>query len=258
VSTGGGPAAGDAAVRDEFGAATAEFHDLLASSMWEGFGLLLLDLLADVDPSVGPILDVGTGTGFGLAYLRAAVTGCRVFAVEPSRGMRTALHARLHDQAGDLGDVTVWPTPLLAARLPERACALVAATVLGHLSQDERDLLWRFVAERMPAGSPAVVGVLPPARPVSVPLVRYGQRAVGDLLYEGWQSGEPIDDHTMARTMVYRVVHAATGELVAEHRATAPWRCDSIDDVRAEVARFGLEVTAHPDCVVVRRPVTRV
>ena len=80
--------------RDPYGEATAEFYDLLETAMWDNFGLQMLDVLASVDPADGPIIDVGSGTGIGLAYLRAAVPGARLIAIEPSKAMRVALHTR--------------------------------------------------------------------------------------------------------------------------------------------------------------------
>jgi uncharacterized protein YceH (UPF0502 family) len=248
------PSAASVVSADAYGEATAEFYDLLATDMWETFGLLLLDLLADVDPANGPIVDVGCGSGIGLSYLRIAVPSAEVFAVEPSKAMRVALHTRLTDHPELRAVTTVSPTSFGQARLPKQASALVASAVYGHLTDDERQQLWRYVAEQMPAGAPAVIGVLPPDRPVAFDPVRYARLAVGSYMYEGWQSGTPLDDRRMSWTLVYKVVDDSDGATIAEYRATAPWRCDSVDDIRAEIAPFGLELAEHDGCVVVRRP----
>ncbi len=236
---------------DPYGEATAEFYDLLATNMWDSFGLQLLDLLADADPVRGPILDVGAGSGVGLVYLQAAVTGGEVIAIEPSKAMRTALHARLSMDDSLRVMTTVVPRSFADAPLPVEACALVASAALGHLNDQERSRLWRFIAEQMPVGAPAVIGVLPPERAVSVPLTCYRQLQVGHYTYEGWQSGEPIDDRTMAWSLTYKVLDGVN--VIAEHTAQSTWRCDSVDDIRAEIAPFGLELTSHQDCVVIRR-----
>jgi uncharacterized protein YceH (UPF0502 family) len=241
-------------VDDSYGAATAEFYDLLATDMWTSFGLQLLDLLADADPSAGPVIDIGVGTGIGLQYVRAAVPDADVFAVEPSKAMRAALHARLTDDPDLRTATTVAPTRFIDARLPPTASAVVASAVYGHLTDDERRRLWRYVAEQMPAGAPAVIGVLPPDRPVAFEPVRYARVPVGAYVYEGWQSGQPIDDRSMSWTLSYRVVDDRDGTTIADYRASAPWRCDSVDDVRHEIAEFGLTLTEHDGCVVVRRP----
>ncbi len=236
---------------DPYGEATAEFYDLLATNMWDSFGLQLLDLLADADPEHGPILDVGTGSGVGLIYLQAAVTGGEVIAIEPSKAMRTALHVRLSMDHSLRVMTTVVPRSFVDAPLPVEACALVASAALGHLNDQERLRLWRFIAEQMPVGAPAVIGVLPPERAVSVPITCYRQLQVGHYTYEGWQSGEPIDDRTMAWSLTYKVLDGMN--VIAEHTAQSTWRCDSVDDIRAEIAPFGLELTSHQDCVVIRR-----
>ncbi len=234
---------------DPYGEATAEFYDLLATGHWEAFGLQLLDLLADVDPAAGPILDVGAGTGVGLSYLQLAVPEAHIHAIEPSKAMRTALHTRLAIDAGLRSITTVDPATFEHAELPEQACALIASAALGHLGDLERARLWRYIAEQMPAGAPAVIEVLPPDRPLSVPPTRYREIFVGDHVYEGWQEGEPSGDHHMAWTMTYKVRRGDTD--VAAYTVRSAWRCFSVDDIRAEIAPFGLTLVEHEDCVVI-------
>lgn len=234
---------------DPYAAATAEFYELLATAHWERTGADLVELLDGVDPAAGPIVDVGAGTGIGLPYLLAAVPGADVLAIEPSRAMRTALHTRLLLDPSLDGRVTVDPRPLRDA-LPDTAGAVVLSAVLGHLDEQDRHRLWRFAAERMPAGAPVVVEVLPPYRPTEIDLVRYASRPVGRFIYEGWQSGEPADDRTMRWTMIYRVLHGDT--VVSEQTVRSTYRCWSPDDVRDEAEPFGLTVTEHGDAVIVR------
>ena len=240
---------------DLYGLATAEFYDLVAAGMWDEFGPLLAELLADVDASVGPVVDIGVGTGVGLPWLLAAVPGATVWAIEPSKAMRTGLHARLAFDPGLRAVTTVVPYPLADAPLPQRACALLLSAALGHLSAGERRQLWRYIAEALPPGAPAVIGVLPPDRPLEVPLVRYHRTDVGTYSYEGWQSGTPVGERTMRWELVYRVVDRDDADaVVAEHTVRSEWRCDGVDDVRAEIEPFGLTLTEHTDCVVVTRP----
>ncbi len=236
---------------DPYGAATAEFYDLLATAHWESFGFQLLDLLADADPTAGPIVDVGAGTGVGLPYLTAAVPGAYIQAIEPSRAMRTALHTRLAGDAELRRVTTVDPRPLRTADLPRQACALVVSAALGHLDDEERARLWAFVAERMPTGSPAVIEMLPPDRSETVPRTRYRELRVGSYVYEGWQRGVPLDERVMDWTMEYRVLD---GEgVVAEYTVRSRWTCFGVADVRAEIEPYGLWLTEHDDCIVVRR-----
>jgi uncharacterized protein len=239
---------------DPYGEATAEFYDLLETAMWDTFGLQMLDVLAAVDPADGPIIDVGSGTGIGLAYLRAAVAGAQLIAIEPSKAMRVALHTRLSEFTELREQTTVIPTIFGEAPLPERASAMVLSALIGHLSDDERTRLWSYIAEHTAPGAPVVIGVLPPARPLHVDLVKYGERRIGDYVYEGWQSGVPLDERRMMWTMIYKVVDSSTGATVAEYTATAPWHCDGAEDIRCETAPYGLTMTEHGDYVIVRRP----
>jgi phospholipid N-methyltransferase len=222
--------------------------------MWDTFGLQMLDVLAGVDPADGPIIDVGSGTGIGLAYLRAAVPDVRLVAIEPSKAMRVALHTRLSEFTELREQTTVIPTTFGDAPLPARASAMVLSALIGHLSDEERTRLWSYVATQTAPGAPVVVGVLPPSRPLPVDLLKYGERRIGDYVYEGWQSGVPLAARRMMWTMTYKVVDSASGATVAEYTATAPWRCDGVDDIRREIEPYGLEMSEHDDYVIVRRP----
>ncbi len=105
----------------------AEFADLLAGDEWETNELVLLDVLAGLDPLAGPIVDIGAGTGAGLRALDDAAPGMPIVAVEPSPAMRAALHARLNDSTALLARTTVLPSRFGDATLPERAAAVIAA-----------------------------------------------------------------------------------------------------------------------------------
>jgi SAM-dependent methyltransferase len=236
---------------DPYGEATAEFYELLATAHWDELGALLQRVLADVDPTAGPILDIGAGTGVGLAHLRNAVRAARIVAVEPSRAMRTALHARLALDVDLRARVTVVPARIEQAELPPQLCAAVASAVLGHLDDHGRRRLWASLAARLAPGAPAVIGVLPPTRPERVPPTRYRALPVGDHVYEGWMEAEVTGPREMCWTMTYRVL--AGDRLVAEHCASSRWTTLAPEDVVAEVARHGFGVERPDDEHVVLR-----
>jgi len=236
---------------DPYALATAEFYDLLATAHWERFGAQLGELLTDVDAGVGPIVDVGSGTGVGLAHLRRAVPGVEIYAIEPSRAMRTALHTRLQLDDELRGVTTVDPRPWASASPPSRAAAVIVSAVLGHLTDEERTQLWRYVADHLPPGSPAIVEILPPERPTDIPMTRYRDVPVGRFVYEGWLRGRPADEREMDWTMEYRVLDGDTQVSVSTVRSR--WRCVGVDELESEIAPFDLSLTRHEGCVVVYR-----
>jgi uncharacterized protein len=230
----------------------AEFADLLAGDDWETHTLVLLDELAGLDPLAGPIVDIGAGTGMGLAAIADAAPGMPIVAVEPSPAMRAALHARLHDAPELLGRTTVLPSRFGEANLPERAAAVVAIAVLGHLDDQERIKLWRYLASALRPGAPAVIGWLAPAAPASIPSLRVGERRVGRHLVEGWHSAEPLDERSIAWTQRFRIADP-NGLTLREAHATIAWRCDGADAIVAEAVAHGFDAVRTGGCVVVRR-----
>jgi hypothetical protein len=236
---------------DPYGDATAEFYDLLATGMWEGFGPTLRELLAGARPSDGPIVDVGAGTGAGEPWIRDAVPGARIWAVEPSKAMRTALHARLAADPALRDVVTVVPCRLENAVLPDSLGGVVASAVLGHFDDRARHRFWHVLATRLAPGAPAVVGVLPPTRPEPVPSTRYRELRVGEHVYEGWMEGRVVDERRMHWTMTYRVLRC--GRTIYEQAASSEWYTSGPDDVAAEVEPLGLVVERPDDETVVLR-----
>lgn len=240
---------------DPDGEATVEFHDLLPERSWSEVGERLARLLAGIDTTAGPLIDLGAGTGAGLVPIRLAVRSAEVFAIEPSKALRSALHARLAIHPELCRSVTVDPRPFADAALPERACGVVGVGVLGHLTDTERTALWRYVVECLPAGAPLVIEVPPPERPIDVPSEQFAKVTVGRHTYEGWRQGAPDDVERMLWTRTYRVYDGP--RRVAEHRVQSRWRCLGKDDLRAEIGPLGLELVEPVECgdlVVVRRP----
>ncbi len=229
---------------DPYGEATAEFYDLLACGMWDHFGPDVARELAHVDPTTGPIVDVGAGTGIGLSYIHRSVPTASILAIEPSRAMRSIMHTRLALSPELLDRVTVMPFDLCPRYLPDQISGMVASAVLGHFDETGRHDLWQMLADRLAPGAPAIIGVLPPIRPMSIPPTRYRALPVGQHVYEGWMSGDPIDDRRMRWTMTYRVL---SGDAVLLDRTVQSlWTTSGPDDVELESRPYGL-LTERPE-----------
>ena len=229
----------------------SEFADLFGDDLLDELTLVLLEVLDDIDLSYGPIVDIGTGTGARLAALSSVAPGARVLAIEPSPTRRAALYGRLVGTP-ELGSaITVLPFRLAEAPLPAGAAALVVATALGRLSDVERVQLWSFIAERMPASAPAVIGVAPP-RQATMPLTRLAWTRLGDHVYERWCASEPVGEATTTWTEVDKVI-GPDGTTLAEYTRASTWRSDDAAGLRREIAAFGLSLSEHDRFVVVRR-----
>jgi hypothetical protein len=172
-------------------AITAEFYDVLAVPRWATWAPALAHALAGADPSAGPLLDLGAGTGLSTVALADAVPDATILAVEPSPALRAVLLSRVAARPDLQRRITVLPTDLLGAELPARLGGAVAISMLGHLDPGSRASLWLQLAERLAPGAPAVIELQPPARPEAVPDTCYGRNRVGLLDYEGWGRAEP-------------------------------------------------------------------
>lgn len=116
------------------------------------------------------VVDIGAGTGRLTRHLAGQLAPRPIIAIEPARGLRTALVTRLLD-AGMGAQVTVLPLPLDAAavHLPAQIGGAIAFGVLPHLAPDGRGRLLDLLARRLAAGGSALVETLRPHTAERIP-----------------------------------------------------------------------------------------
>ncbi len=216
--------------------ARAELHEVHMPPVWERLRSVIGDAFGDIGPD-GVIVDIGAGSGLGAAMV-ASVTGAEIIALEPNPTMRAMLVARL-DTAGVLDRVTVLPdaVPDGLEDLPRQVDGIIAAHMLGHLTDATRASLLDWVAASLASGRSALLTVSADAEAEGeAPAVE--ERSVGRLVYRvthqpstpGRYEGlfEVIDD----QQRVVRSLQDATS-----------WESVTVDDVRAALAGQAVEVT---------------
>jgi precorrin-6B methylase 2 len=151
--------------------ASAEFYELVAARQAQSSGPALRAALAGVDPSVGPVLEIGAGTGRITEVIADALPSAEIVATEPAAEMRAVLISRAHADPRLRGRVTVVPDSAqrIAAGIGAPICAAVVFGVAGHLDAPERVALWRALADRLPPGGPIVVELMGVAAPRVIP-----------------------------------------------------------------------------------------
>jgi len=235
-------------MRDGY-AVGAEYLELFSLPMWAGLRPRLVDALDGADPSAGPLLDLGAGTGIGTQVVLGALPAARVLAVEPSPALRAVLLAKLAADPDGARRVTVQPADAAGAELPDRLGGVIAMHMIGHLDPAARRALWGRLVGRLAPGAPLVVGLQPPAEAVAVPFARHSRAEIGDLTYEGWASAEPTGASTIRWTMTYRTLHR--GRLLGERTAEHDWHILPAAAAVAELTDAGLHARTAPGGLVV-------
>jgi SAM-dependent methyltransferase len=235
---------------EDYYSPVAEFYDLVPRAHAEG-AAALRSVLAEVDPAVGTVVDIGAGTGRTVRIIAEVLPHVKILACEPSPAMRAVLtHSVIADD--DLRRrVTIAVEPAESVDLPDTISALVLFGVIGHLSPRARRTLWERALPRLSAGAPVVVELLPMTRPAPMPSMSLARERIGDLTYEAWMEGEPVGGDLMRLTSTWRVSGGSEPRVVHN---TSEWHTFGIEDLAEETGLVGRRLTAQVG--VLRAPLT--
>jgi trans-aconitate methyltransferase len=226
----------------DFYSPIAEFYELMVRQQGAGASALAT-ALTGVDVSRGPVLDLGAGTGRSTEVIAATLREARIIAVEPSPAMRAVLTNRVIRDDDLRQRVTILADTAQDVVLPERLSAAVVFGVAGHLNREERGAMWNRLVEKLPAGAPIVVELMPMARPQKVPSMRVAQEKVGEQTYELWLEGEPEGDDLMRWSSTWRI--SKGDSLVRTVNNNSRWYTFSFDDLVAETALSGKKLAPN-------------
>ena len=218
-----------------------EFYDIVALSNAAGVDALAT-ALRGVDPSSGPVLDVGAGTGRTVQVVADTLPDARVVAVEPDLAMRAVLMHHVLCDPDLRRRVTVVAEPAQTMPLPDRLSAVVLYGMLGMLDQGERRALWDRLLPRLAPGAPVVVELLPISRPQRIDTLPYANGRVGDTVYTATMDGEPGEGDLMHLTTRWHVVGPGTARTV---QSTSRWHTFGLDDLADETGLVAERLTVQ-------------
>ncbi|GLY32365.1 class I SAM-dependent methyltransferase [Kineosporia sp. NBRC 101731] len=209
----------------------AEFYELVAEQQAQRSGPLLREALAGLTAEGGTAVEIGSGTGRITEIIAETVTDADILAVEPAPGMRAVLTSRLAGPLGSRVTVSTDAAPDLA--LPEQIRAAVVFGVAGHLDASGRTRLWSRLRERLMPGGVVVVELMGvrSTRPLSEACQLRSR--VGDLAYEWWVGGTPMDEGTMRFSSRW-IVRDDRGRVTREVRGGYVWHAVGVEELVRE------------------------
>lgn len=228
-------------------AVAAQYYDAMAAEAQAEVTARIAAALAGLPTDGGPVLDVGAGTGLTTQAIAEAAPEVEIWAVEPDPVMRPALLTRVWANPDLRRRVTILPTGLLEAPLPERIAGAVLSASLVHFSPADRARLWERLAARLSPGGRIIAQIQCPEA-VDLPETLMASERVGRVLYEGWAAAERIDADRQRWRMVYR---AGLGDqvLAADSCEYVCWAV-SADQVVGELGRVALQARIEGSLVI--------
>ncbi|RMI46701.1 class I SAM-dependent methyltransferase [Streptomyces triticirhizae] len=219
-------------------ALSAPFIDPMIAGFWQQVGPSLVAELQPLSGLSGPVIDLGAGAGRGTRIVAASLPEAPIFAVEPSAAMRTALLARLMDDAPLAARTTVVAGGALEFPFPERVSVVLAMNMIGHLAPDDRRSLWERIAAHLDPAGAVLVNNLPPTVAATVPRSAGPVVRVGTYEYRGWSEAEPAGDQRLVWHMTYETLQQ--GRVLARVEVDYDWWVVTDEELHAEWAACGL------------------
>lgn len=225
---------------------SAEFFDLVAAEHTATASAPAISaLLADADLSIGPVVDIGAGTGLVTEAVARARPDAEILACEPAVGMRAVLTSRVFSDPDLRSRVTVTADAAPDLELPDQVSVVLLCGVLGHLDADGRARLWRRLSRRLAPGGLVVVELMQFEEPLTLPETRLATATAGRHRYEWSFGGAP--DETEAGVMrlhsTWRVFRNGATEAEREVHDSYRWAPFGLKDV---VAESGMTARALP------------
>ncbi|MYW01245.1 class I SAM-dependent methyltransferase [Streptomyces sp. SID3343] len=230
---------------------SAEFYDLVAARHVTSSGPALSAVLADVDATAGPVVEIGAGTGRVTQVIAAALPHARIVAAEPSATMRAVLASRVARDPDLRRRVSITDGTAQDMALPEKIGAAVIFGVAGHLDRRERIALWRRLAAHLAPGGLVAVELMGTAAPRPMPPTLSLSERIGRQVYEWWIAAEPVAADRTRFSTTWKVLDD-DGRLVREVTDTYDWHAYDLDRLAAEsgmtvrrITRVGSHVVPH-------------
>ncbi|MET8048352.1 class I SAM-dependent methyltransferase [Streptosporangium sp. NPDC005286] len=220
---------------------SAEFYEMVATRHTASSGPPLTRVLAHVDISYGPVLEIGAGTGRITEVIASALPQAEIIAAEPSATMRAVLTSRVAREADLRRRVTVVDGSAQDLELPERLSAVVIFGVAGHLTATERGALWRRLRDRLPDGGLIVVELMGVSAPRLIPPVMSLRETIGRQTYEWWISGEPAQGDAMRFTTTWKVLR--DGRTIREITDSYDWHTLDVTRLAREAGMTSRRIT---------------
>lgn len=221
-------------------AATASAYDLLNLRFRTAQLAALSHCLPHFRSDVGPILDIGAGSGLNTALVLERLDDARILAIEPSAAMRSLLMAKLADHPEWHHRVTVRPEVFGDAPLPDRIGGAILLGVIGHFDAEQRQNVFRSLARRLARAAPALIDLQAPERAEDVAPFQFAEVCVGDLTYRGVGHAVHVGDDKLQWHMKYQtldgdqILHQTSTDHIYHHPPA--------DKVQREAQAAGLTI----------------
>ena len=221
---------------DEVYGKSIEFYDIAALSQISNKENVLKKFIEMAVKHQGIILDIGAGTGKVTVKVAKLASNKEVIALEPSSYMRTAFMTRMMEHKELERQITIFPLGVSEYTFDEKVSGILCMGVLGHLSVQERQELWKKLENTLEAGVPVLIELLDQRFLSASEESRISVAIQGRLRYETYiTSIKQLNQTQWEWILTYRIFDGK--RLVKQIKSPMSWTYESVEEVLGELTK---------------------
>ncbi|MBJ3813673.1 class I SAM-dependent methyltransferase [Shimwellia pseudoproteus] len=228
---------------------SAEYYDVMSEQHWSARCKDLSDILQTVCGPVATIVDVGSGTGNGLALLNRQFPQAAIHAVEPAAAMRIALMTRVLHDSRLRERVSIYPGTFEQLQEVDNIDLILVSGCIGFFTQAQRGRLWKSAARQLAPGGVILVDTMPLTVPHQVARSRVACTTLGCQRYEVFLQGEAVENSDLMRWEMQFIQYQGE-RLLRCNTVVRDWHTFGPGRILAEAAQAGLSGLVQADSAI--------
>ena len=229
---------------------TAQYYDPLMAAAHAEVDAQIVAGLQTLDTRGGPVVDIGAGTGLSTTLIATTLPDAEVLAVEPDASMRSALMARVWGNEDLRARVSILPSNVFSAPLPDTISGALLSASLVHFSPEERLKLWTLLADKLCPRGRVILEIQCPEA-IDIPSFDMAEVKVGRITYTAKATAYRTAPDRQRWTMIYRAV-VDNHELVCDTTSYECWTA-SPQTILAEGSQAGFNGRVVDDLVILEQ-----